>query len=137
MHFFLLGGPTCPSFFFFLNCHYYIKRSTRGVSLKVYVGFSISDSFLFLLKFTFLFNKKLGLFFWNAIIPFKIKITEKAHTILLPDCWFFNLEQKILNFSNIWVSWSSPKIVLETNWNIKHLRTSMFSFLYLLTYLFF
>ena len=40
----------------------YTSRSTWFISLKQCVGFSITESVLFLLKFTFLFNKKHGLF---------------------------------------------------------------------------
>ena len=40
----------------------YMSWSTRLISLKEYVGFSISDSASFLLKFIFLFKKKHGLF---------------------------------------------------------------------------
>ena len=40
----------------------YMSWNTKFVSLKVCVGFSISDSVMFLLKFIFLFNKKHGLF---------------------------------------------------------------------------
>ena len=40
----------------------YMSWSTRFVTLKLCVGFSISDSVLYLLKFLFLFNKMHGLF---------------------------------------------------------------------------
>ena len=45
-----------------LICHSYMSWSTRFVSLKLCVGFSIFDSVSFLLKFIFLFNKMHGLF---------------------------------------------------------------------------
>ena len=60
-----------PSFFFrdlhlitvlLLICDSYKSWSTRFVSLKLCVGFSIFDSVSFLLKFIFLFNKMYGLF---------------------------------------------------------------------------
>ena len=41
---------------------FYMSWSTRLISLKLYVRFSIFDSVLFLLKFILLFNKMHGLF---------------------------------------------------------------------------
>ena len=71
--------------FFFLICDSYMSWSTRFVSLKLCAGFSIFDSVLFLLKFIFLFNE---MHVYSASLkchnPFKIKITEKPHTVLLP-----------------------------------------------------
>ena len=43
----------------------YMSWSTRFISLKVCVGFSIFDSVSFLLKFIFLFKKKHELFDFN------------------------------------------------------------------------
>ena len=54
----------------------------KGTS-KMYGPFSIFNSVPFLLKFIFLFNKMHGLL--DFIIPFKIKIIEKSHTVLFPD----------------------------------------------------
>ena len=45
-----------------LICDSYVSWSTRFVSLKLCVGFSIFDSVSFLLKFIFLLNKMHGLF---------------------------------------------------------------------------
>ena len=111
------------SFFFYklqlitvllLICNSCMSWSTRLISLKLCVGFSIFDSVLFLLKFVFLFNKMLGFFhFKNLIIHFKIKVTEKTHTVLLPDLWF--LQQQVLKFNDVRVSCSSPKTDLVTN----------------------
>ena len=33
----------------------------------------------------------------NVIIPFKIKIIEKPHTVLLPDIWFLSCNKKFEN----------------------------------------
>ena len=49
-----------------LVCDSYKSWSTRFVSLRLSVGFSIFDSFLFLLKFLFLFNKMHGLFHFKT-----------------------------------------------------------------------
>ena len=60
-----------PSFFFgefhlstvlLLICDSYMSWSTKFVSLKVCLGFSIFDSVSFLLKFVFMFYKVHGLF---------------------------------------------------------------------------
>ena len=45
-----------------LICNSYMSCSTRFVSLKLYVGFSIFNFVLFLLKFIFMFNKMHGIF---------------------------------------------------------------------------
>ena len=64
-----------PSYFFhelqlitviFLICDFYMGWSTRFVSLKMCVGFSIFDSVLFLLKFIFLLNKMHGVFHFKT-----------------------------------------------------------------------
>ena len=60
----------------------YISYNIRFVSLKVFLGFSISDSVSFSLKFIFLPNKKHGLYI--VIIPFIIEMI-KLYTVLLPD----------------------------------------------------
>ena len=48
------------------------------------------------------------LWLWNIIIPFKIKITEKLHTVFPKDL-IFKLQQEFLKNNDILVSWSSPK----------------------------
>ena len=66
-----INGKKISSFFFhklqlitvlLLICNSYMSWSARFVSLKLCVWFSILDSFSFLLKFIFLFNKMHGLF---------------------------------------------------------------------------
>ena len=85
-----------------LICGSYMCWSTRFVSLKLCVGFSVFDSDSFLLKFIFLFNKMHGL--KNVIIPFKIKVIEKLHTVLLPDLWFLSCNKKFENsMMSTWV----------------------------------
>ena len=69
--------------------------STKFVSLKLCVEFSIFDSVSFLLKFIFLFNKMHRLFdFKNVKISFKMKIIGKAHRDLLPAPWFLSCNKK-------------------------------------------
>ena len=48
------------------------------------------------------------------IIPFKIEIIEKRHTVFLPDL-IFKLQQEVSKLNDICLSWSSPRTVLETN----------------------
>ena len=50
-----------------------------------------------------------------VITPFKTKIIKRLHTILRPDLSIFKLQQDVLNFSDICVSWNSPKTDLVTN----------------------
>ena len=66
-----INGTKKPSFFFrelqlitvlLLTCDFYMSWSTRFVSLKLRVRFSIFDSVPFLLKYIFLFNKMHELF---------------------------------------------------------------------------
>ena len=52
--------------FLLLICDSYMNWSTKFVSLKLCVGFSIFGSVSFLLKFIFLFNKMHGLFDFKA-----------------------------------------------------------------------
>ena len=62
-------------------CDPYISRSTRFVSLKLCVGYSIFDSISFLLKFIFLFNKMYRLFVFKRHNSFQIKIIEKPKVV--------------------------------------------------------
>ena len=90
-----------------LRCVSYMCGSTRFVSLKVHVKFSIFDSISFLLKFIFLFNKK-----HRLITLFKIKIITHS---FVPRPLIFKLTQEVLKFSDIWLSWSFPKANLKIN----------------------
>ena len=87
----------------------YMSWSTRFVSLKVCVGFSIFYSVSFLLKFIFLFNKKLELFDFKVIIPYKIKIIEN-HAQFYSQFSNFKLQQELWEFNDICVSWSFPQL---------------------------
>ena len=63
MHYFFSWVPTHYSFTFnsrFLN-------ELKHIFLKLCVGFYIFDSVSFLLKFTFLFNKKHGVFEFKTL----------------------------------------------------------------------
>ena len=85
--------------------NFYSSLSTKFISLKLCVEFSIFYSVSFLLKFIFLFNKKHGLFdFKNVIIPFKMKTIANPHTVLLLNLWFLSCNKKFKNFMiSVWV----------------------------------
>ena len=85
--------------------NFYSSLSTKFISLKLCVGFSIFYSVSFLLKFIFLFNKKHGLFdFKNVIIPFKMKTIAHPHTVFLLNLWFLSCNKKFKNFMiSVWV----------------------------------
>ena len=59
------------------------------------MGFSIFYSVSSLLKFVFLFKKMHELFDFKT--PFKIKVIEKPHTVLLPNVWFLSCNKKFYN----------------------------------------
>ena len=97
-----------------LICNSYTSWSTWFISLKLCLVFFIFDSVYFLLKFIFL------LYIWtlwlqNVIIRFEIKTAEKTHTSFAPRPQIFKLQQEDWKFSDIRVSWSSPKTDLEMN----------------------
>ena len=46
----------------------------------------------------------------TLIIPFKMKIIEKPHTVCAPRPLIFKLQQEVLKSNDIFMSWSSPKL---------------------------
>ena len=112
-----------------LICDSYLNWSTRLISLKMCVEFSIFDSASFLLKFMFLFNKKHWLFSF-LIITFKIKTVEKTSSFT-SRTMIFRLPEEIANLiKSAWVGWSSPKTDPKTNflnlenWSFEYLTFS-------------
>ena len=112
-----------------LICDSYLNWSTRLISLKMCVEFSIFDSASFLLKFMFLFNKKHWLFSF-LIITFKIKTVEKTSSFT-SRTMIFRLQEEIANLiKSAWVGWSSPKTDPKTNflnlenWSFENLTFS-------------
>ena len=93
-----------PSFFFrelqlitvlLLICDSYMSCSTRFVSLKLRVGFSIFHfHFGFIKVYIFAQQNAWTLWLQNIIIPFSIKLIEKPHTVLLPYVWFLSCNNK-------------------------------------------
>ena len=112
-----------------LICDSYLNWSTRLISLKMCVEFSIFDSASFLLKFMFLFNKKHWLFSF-LIITFKIKTVEKTSSFT-SRTMIFRLQEEIANLiKSTWIGWSSPKTDPKTNflnlenWSFEYLTFS-------------
>ena len=112
-----------------LICDSYLNWSTRLISLKMCVEFSIFDSASFLLKLMFLFNKKHWLFSF-LIITFKIKTVEKTSSFT-SRTMIFRLQEEIANLiKSAWVGWSSPKTDPKTNflnlenWSFEYLTFS-------------
>ena len=87
----------------------YISWSTRFISLKPCVAFSIFDSVSFLLKLIFLFNKM------HQHFDFKtLQFLSKPTHSFAPRPLIFKSQQEVLKFKGIYVSWSSPKAGQET-----------------------
>ena len=96
-----------------LIINFYMSR--RFVSLKAGVVLS-NFWFRFVFIKVYIFAQQNARTLWiYVIIPFKIKIIENPHTILLQDPWFFKMQNKVLKLNDIFVSWSSPKTCMETN----------------------
>ena len=111
-----------------LICDSCLNWSTRLISLKMCVEFSIFDSASFLLKFMFLFNKKHWLFSF-LIITFKIKTVEKTSSFN-SSTMIFRLQEEIANLiKSAWVGWSSPKTDPKTNFlNLENWSFEYFAF---------
>ena len=111
--FFLSRAPTHHSFTFNLWFSFELNH-------KVHLSKTLCGIVHF--RFCFVFNKVYifvqqnawTLWLWNVITPFKIKIIERLH-IFVPRPLIFKLQQEVLKFDDICVSWSSPKTDLETN----------------------
>ena len=95
-----ISSTKVPSSFFhelqffivlFLVGRYYMRWSTRYVSLKPCVRYFVFDSVSFLLKIMKYMDI---LWLLNVIIFFKIKTIEKTYSFLLPDLWFLSCNKK-------------------------------------------
>ena len=101
-----------------LFCDSHMCWSTRFVSLKLRVDFSIFYSVAFLQKLVYIFSStkfmdcvtlKRHKLFQNK------KIKRKATHSFLSRPLIFKLQQKVLNSNNISLCWNSPKSDLMTN----------------------
>ena len=103
----------------------YMSWSTRFVSLKLCVGFSIFNSVSFLLKFLFFFKKMHGL----LDNSFQYQNNRKATDSFAPRSLASKLLQEVLKFNDICVSWSSPKTDSEINFlNLENRSSENISF---------
>ena len=110
-----------------LICDSYMSWSTRFVSLKLCVGSFIFDSVSFLLSLYFCSTKCLDFLTLKPHNSFQNWNNRKIKHNFAPRPLIFKLQQEVLKFNDICVSWSSPKTDLLTNFKtqkIKVLRTS-------------
>ena len=98
-----------------LICDSHVCWTASFVFLKLWVGFSIFDSLSFLLKFIFLFNKIHGLFDFKPHNSFQNYNNRRNAHSFAPRSLIFKLQKEVLKFSDICVSWNSPKTNLVTN----------------------
>ena len=100
-----------------LTRNFYTSWSTRFISLKLCVGFSIFDSVSFLLKFIFCLTKSMDSLTLKRHNSFQNKNDRKGTLRTLT----FKLQQEVWKFSDIYLSWNSPKTDLGTNFlNLEH-----------------
>ena len=94
-----------------LICDSYMNWSTGFVSLKLCVGFSIFDSVSFLLKF----RKCMKFWTLKRHNSFQNENNIKLAHSFASRFLIFKLEQEVLKFNDICMSWSSPQTELLTN----------------------
>ena len=104
-----------PSFFFReLQTHHSFTFNLRFLyELKLKVPFSKTVCGIFYFRFHYVFYQ--SLYFYSTkcmdsltlerhITPFKIKIIEKPHIVLLSDVWFLSWNKKLQNsMISVWV----------------------------------
>ena len=95
--FFLSRAPTHHSFTFNFWFLYELKHKVR-LSKTVFGIFHFRFRFV-IIKVIYIFVQQNAwtLWLWNVTIPFKIKITKKPRTVLLPDLWFLSCHNKCEN----------------------------------------
>ena len=105
--FIFLWAPTHHGFTFNLQFLY---------ELKAHHSKSVCRIFHFWFNFVFIKVQQNAwiLWIWNAMIPFKIKVIEKSYSFACRPL-VFKLEQEVLKFNDICVSWSFPKTDQVTN----------------------
>ena len=81
--------------------------------------------------------------FWNVIIPFKIRTTEKPHSLLFLDLWFlswkksFQIQWYLLRELELSKNWPRDEFFKHRKAKLLNLLLSKYlTFLYLLNYLF-
>ena len=105
--FFLSWAPAYHSFTFNSLFLYELKHKVH-LSKTVCGIFHFRFRLLFIKIYIFVQQKTRTVWPWNVIIPFKIKIREKLHIVLIPDLWCLSCNR---NFENsvisVWVG--APK----------------------------
>ena len=94
--FFRLQAPSYHSFTFNFRFLYELKYKVR-LSRTVCGIFHFRFRFVFIKVYIFIQQNAWILWLKNVIIPFKIKIIEKPHKVLLPDLWFLSCNKKFEN----------------------------------------
>ena len=89
--------------------------SSRFVSLKACVSFSIIDSVSLLLKLYFCSIKSVESLTLKRHVSFQSRNNRNTTHIFAPKPLIFKLQQEVLKSNDICVSWSSQKTDLETN----------------------
>ena len=93
--FLLSRAPTHHSFTFNLRFLYELKQQVC-LSKTVCGTFHFWSRSAFIKVYIFVQNAR-TLLLYKVIFPFKIKIIEKPHTVLLPDLWFLSCIKMFLN----------------------------------------
>ena len=108
----------------------YTSWSKRFISLKLCVRFSIFDfPFSFLVKFIFCPTKSIDSMTLKRHNSLQNKNNEKVTLSFTPTPLILKLQQNVLKFNDICLSWSSPKLKWrQTFWTykIEVLTTSLF-----------
>ena len=126
--FFLWLAPTYHSVTFNSQFFYELKN-------KVHLSQTVCGIFNFqfrlvLIKVLFFSSaKNMASLTLNRHNSFQNKNNRKATDSFAPRPLIFKLQQEVLKFNDIWVSWSSPKTDLETNFvdvENQSLSTSLF-----------
>ena len=113
--FFLSRAPTHHSFTFNLRFLYELKHKVR-LSKTVCGIFHFQFRFVFIKVYIFVQQNAWTLWLLNVITPFKIKVIEKPHTVLLPDVWF--LSCKALKFNDLVTNFLNPENLSSDNVSI-------------------
>ena len=93
--FLLSRAPTHHSFTFNLQFLYELKQQVC-LSNTVCGTFHFWSRSAFIKVYIFVQNAR-TILLYKVIIPFKIKIIEKPHAVLLPDLWFLSCIKMFLN----------------------------------------
>ena len=100
---------------FLLIRNFYTAWSTRFISLKLCVEFSIFSSVSFFYSLYFCSAKSIYYLNSKRHNSLQNKNNRKVTHTFVSRPLIFTLQQEVWKFSNICVSWTSPKTDLETN----------------------